>query len=332
MAIPIGRREFIVGLGGAAMASPLLAHAQQHERMRRIGVLMNLSPGDQEGQSRIAGFLQGLQEHGWAVGGNVRIDYRWGGNDAGLYRKGAEEFIAATPDVLLASTDFALTALQSLTRTVPIVFVNLVDPVGGGFVASLAHPGGNCTGFTVFEYSIAGKWVELLKQVAPGTRYAAILRDSSFPGAGAQFGVIQAVAPFLGIEPMPIDSREAVSIERSITVFAQKPNAALVTTASGIGLHRKLIIELAARYRLPAIYPFAFYASDGGLLAYGPNSIDPYRRAAGYVDRILRGEKPADLPVQAPVKYDLVINVKTATVLGLTLPPFLLATADAVIE
>jgi putative tryptophan/tyrosine transport system substrate-binding protein len=326
------RRKFIALLGGAAAAWPLAVRAQPRERMRRIGVLMNLTAGDQEAQSRIAGFLQSLQERGWVVGRNVRVEYRWGGGDAALYRKGAEELIALAPDVLLASGSAALTALRPLTRTEPIVFVNVVDPVGGGFVASLAHPGGNCTGFTLFEYSIAGKWVELLKQVAPGLKYAAILRDPRGPWASAQFGAIQAVAPSLGIELTAIDSREAVTIERAITAFAQRPNGALVTTASNIGSHRKLIIELAARHRLPAIYPFAYYVNDGGLLAYGPNSIDQYRLAAGYLDRILKGEKPADLPVQAPTKYELVINLKTAKALGLDVPPTVLARADDVIE
>jgi putative ABC transport system substrate-binding protein len=325
------RREFITLLGGAA-AWPLAARAQQRERMRRIGALMNLTAGDQEGQSRIAGFLQGLQERGWAVGGNVRIDYRWGGNDAALYRRGAEELIALAPDVVLASGTAALGAVHSLTRTVPMVFVNVVDPVGGGFVASLAQPGGTSTGFTVFEYSIAGKWLELLKQIAPNLRYAAVLRDPSSPYASAQFGVIQALAPSLSVELVPIDSRSAEEIERAITAFAQKPNGGLVATASAIGLNRKLIIELAARHRLPAIYPFAYYAGDGGLLAYGPNSIDQYRRAAGYVDRILKGEKAADLPVQAPTRYELVINLKTARALALDVPPTLLARADEVIE
>jgi putative tryptophan/tyrosine transport system substrate-binding protein len=325
------RREVIRLIGGAA-AWPLAARAQPRERMRRIGVLMNLDAGDQEGQSRIAGFLQGLQERGWVVGGNVRIDFRWGGNDAALYRKGAEELIALGPDIVVASGTVALGAVHSQTRTVPIVFVNVVDPVGGGFVVSLGHPGGNSTGFTVFEYSIAGKWLELLKQIEPNLRYAAVLRDPNNPTASGQFGVIQALAKSLDVEVVPIDSREAEEIERAISTFAQKRNGGLVITASAIGLHRKLIIELAARQRLPAIYPFAYYASDGGLLAYGPNSIDQYRRAAGYVDRILKGEKPADLPVQAPVKYELVVNLKTAKALGREVPPALLTQADEVIE
>jgi putative ABC transport system substrate-binding protein len=330
----VKRRTFITLLGGAA-AWPLATRAQQREPMRRIGVLMNQSPGDQEAQSRIAGFLQGLQERGWEVGRNVRIEYRWGGAaDAALYRKDADELIAGAPDVLLASTDSALAALQQLTRTVPIVFVNVVDPVGRGFVASLAQPGGNSTGFTVFEYSIAGKWLELLKQIAPNLRYTGILRAPSGAGGGAigQFGVIQALAPSLGVELAPIDASDAETIERGITAFAQKPNGGLVTLASNLGLHRELISALAARHRLPAIYPFAYYAHAGGLLAYGPNSIDNYRRAAGYVDRILKGEKPADLPVQAPTKYELVINLKTAKALGLTVPDALLARADEVIE
>jgi putative ABC transport system substrate-binding protein len=293
---------------------------------------MQFTADDPEAQARIAGLLQGLQERGWVVGGNVRIDHRWGRNDAALYRKGAEELIALAPDILVASGTQALAAVHSLTRTLPIVFVNIVDPVGGGFVASLARPGNNSTGFTVFEYSIAGKWLELLKQIAPNLRHAAVLRDPSTPHASAQFGVIQALAPSLSVEIVPIDSRIAEEIERAITAFAQKPNGGLITTASAIGLNRKLIIGLAARHRLPAIYPFAFYAGDGGLLAYGPNSIDPYRRAAGYVDRILKGEKPADLPVQAPTKYELVINLKTAKALGIDVPATLLAIADEVIE
>jgi putative tryptophan/tyrosine transport system substrate-binding protein len=327
------RRRTFISLVGAAATWPLAARAQQRDRMRRIGVLMNQSPGDQEAQSRIAGFLQGLQELGWMVGRNVRIEYRWGGAaDAAQYRKGADELIAVAPDILLASTDSALDALQSVTRTVPIVFVNVVDPVGRGFVASLARPGGNSTGFTVFEYSIAGKWLELLKQIAPSLRYAGILRAPSGAGSIGQFGVIQALAPSLGLELVPIIASEAETIERGVTAFAQKSERGLVTLASDLGSHRELIIALAARHRLPAIYPFAYYANAGGLLSYGPNSIDNYRRAAGYVDRILKGEKPSDLPVQAPVKYDLVINLKAAKALGLTMPDRLLATADDVIE
>jgi putative tryptophan/tyrosine transport system substrate-binding protein len=327
----VKRRQFITLIGGAA-AWPLAARAQPRKPMRRIGVLTNLTAGDQEAQSRIAGFLQGLQERGWVVGRNVRIDYRWGGNDAALFRKSAEELLALAPDIFLATGAIGLSALQPLTRTVPIVFVNVVDPVGGGFVASLAHPGGNCTGFTVFEFSIAGKWAELLKQAVPGLRNTAILRDPSVASAGAQFGAIQAVAPSLGLELTPIDSREAETIERGVGAFARKSNGGLVTLSSSVGVHRKLVIELAARHRLPAIYPFAYYASDGGLLAYGPDSVENYRRAAGYVDRILNGEKPGDLPVQAPTKYELVINLKTAKTLGLEIPPTLLARADEVIE
>jgi ABC-type uncharacterized transport system substrate-binding protein len=332
------RREFMSLLGSAAAASSLSwpslrAHAQEPGRMRRIGVLMNLSPGDQEVQARLAGFLQGLQERGWAVGRNVRIDYRWGGSDAALFRKGAEELLQSAPDILLASSTPAIAALQSLTRTVPIVFVNVVDPVGAGFVASLGRPGGNSTGFSLFEYSIAGKRLELLKEIAPGLKRAAVLRDSSNPSGIGQFAVLQATAPALRMELTPVDTREADAIERDLTAFARQPDGGLVVVASATqGFHRNLIFTLAARLRLPAVYTFSYYVSDGGLLSYGPNSIDNYRRAAEYVDRILKGEKPADLPVQAPVKYELAINLKTAKALGLDVPATLLARADEVIE
>jgi putative ABC transport system substrate-binding protein len=332
------QRRFITLLGGAAAAfslswPPPRAHAQTPSRMRRIGVLMNLSPGDQEAQARLAGLLQGLQERGWAVGRNVRIDYRWGGNDAALFRRGGAELLQSVPDILLASSTPAIAALQSLTRTVPIVFVNVVDPVGAGFVASLGRPGGNSTGFSLFEYSIAGKLLELLKEIAPGLKRVAVLRDSSNPSGIGQFAVLQATALALRMELTPIDTREADAIERDLTAFARLPDGGLVVVASATqGFHRNLIFKLAARLRLPAVYPFSYYVSDGGLLSYGPSSIDNYRRAAEYVDRILKGEKPADLPVQAPVKYELVINLKTAKALGLTVPDTLLARADEVIE
>jgi putative tryptophan/tyrosine transport system substrate-binding protein len=324
------RREFIALLGGAAVL-PLLARAQQPERMRRIGVLMNLSADDPEAQTRIAAFMQGLQEAGWVLGTNLRVDFRWGGN-ANRYRQGAEELAALTPDLILASTDPALVAAQSVARTVPIVFVNVIDPVGMGIVASLSRPGGNTTGFTLFEYGIAGKLLELLKGIAPGIELVGVLRDPTNASAAGQLGAIQAVAPSFGIALTPIDARDGAEVERVVAEFARSPKGGLIVLASGLGAHRDLFIALAARHRLPAIYPFAYYVNAGGLICYGPDSIDQYRRAASYVDRILKGEKPADLPIQAPTKYALTIKLKTAKALGLTVPPTLLARADEVIE
>jgi putative tryptophan/tyrosine transport system substrate-binding protein len=292
---------------------------------------MNLTPGDPEAQTRIAGFMQGLQELGWAVGRNLRVDYRWGG-DADRYRIGAEELVALAPNVILASTNPALVAAQQVTRTLPIVFVNVVDPVGQGFVAGLARPGGNATGFTLYEYGIAGKWLELLKQIAPRVTRAAILRDPTNSNSLGQLGAIQAVAPSLGVELTLIDGRDAAGTEHKVTTFARSPNGGLIVLASGLGGHRDLYITLAARHRLPAVYPFPYFVSAGGLICYGPDSVDQYRRAATYVDRILKGEKAADLPVQAPVKYELVINLKTAKALGLDVPATVLARADEVIE
>jgi putative tryptophan/tyrosine transport system substrate-binding protein len=325
------RRDFITLLGGAAAWS-LGARAQQREKMRRIGVLMNLASDDAEGQARLAAFLQGLQEAGWAVGRNVRIDLRWGAGDADSFRKQAAELVALAPDVVLASGIPAATPLLQATRTVPIVFVQVVDPVGAGVVASLARPGGNATGFTIFEFSIAGKWVELLKEIAPSVTRAAVLRDASISAIG-QFGAIQSVAPSLGIELTPVGLSDAGEIERAIAAFARSPNGGLVVTpvTSSI-VHRDLIIKLAARHRLPAVYGQRSFVNDGGLICYGPDSLDPFRRAAGYVDRILKGEKPADMPVQAPTKYELVINLKTAKALGLDLPSSVLTRADEVIE
>ncbi len=327
------RREFITLLGSAAAAWPLAARAQPSERMRRIGVLMNLAADDAEGQARLAAFLQGLQETGWAVGRNVRIDLRWGAGDAELYRRYATELVALAPDVVLAAGAVAAQALLSVSRSVLIVFANAGDPVGTGFVASLARPGGNATGFTIFEFSMGGKWLELLKQIAPGVTRVAVLRNPTVASGIGQFGAIQSVAPSVGVELRPVDARDPGEIERAITAFADVPNGGLIVTqnASTI-LHRNLIITLAARHRLPAIYAYRFFVTDGGLIAYGPDSLDGYRRAAGYVDRILKGEKPADLPVQAPTKFDLAINLKTAKALGLTVPDMLLARADEVIE
>ena len=326
------RRSFITLLGGAA-AWPLATQAQQPERMRRIGVLMNLAADDTEAQARLAAFSQGLQELGWTVGRNVQIDYRWGAADPNHIPKGALELVALAPDVIMATSSPATAALLQATRTVPIVFVQVADPVGAGLVASLAQPGGNATGFSVFEYGISVKWLELLKEIAPRVTRAAILRDPTIAAGIGQMGAMQGVAPGFGMELHPLGVRDAGEIERAIAAFARSANAGLIVTASPLTVvHRELIISLAVRYRLPAVYPLRFFVTDGGLISYGPDSIDPYRCAAGYVDRILKGEKPADLPVQAPTKYELVINLKTAKALGIEIPPTVLARADEVIE
>ena len=328
------RRDFIRGLGGAAATWPLAVRAQQDERVRRIGVLVASPADDAEVQARLAAFKEGLAQLGWTEGRNVRIDTRWATTNADDLRKHAAELAASTPDVLVgASGTTTAAALLQATRTVPIVFAIVVDPVGAGFVASLARPGGNATGFTMFEYGMSGKWLELLKQIAPGVTRAAVLRDPAIASGIGQFGAVQAVAPSLRVELSPVDVRDAPEIERAVTAFAGIENGGLVVTASPSGtVHRELIIALAARHKLPAVYWQRFYRASGGLMSYGPDLLDQYRRAAGYVDRILKGEKPADLPVQAPTKYELVINLKTAKALGLTVPPSLLARADEVIE
>ena len=328
------RRDFIRGLGGAAATWPLAVRAQQDERVRRIGVLVASPADDAELQARVAAFKEGLAQLGWTEGRNVRIDTRWATTNADDLRKHAAELAASTPDVLVgASGTTTVAALLQATRTVPIVFAIVVDPVGAGFVASLARPGGNATGFTMFEYGMSGKWLELLKQIAPGVTRAAVLRDPAIASGIGQFGAVQAVAPSLRVELSPVDVRDAPEIERAVTAFAGIENGGLVVTASPSGtVHRELIIALAARHKLPAVYWQRFYRRDGGLMSYGPDLLDQFRRAAGYVDRILKGEKPADLPVQAPTKYELVINLKTAKALGLTVPPSLLARADEVIE
>jgi ABC-type uncharacterized transport system substrate-binding protein len=333
MASHIERRKFLATLGGAAAAWPLAARAQQPERVRRIGLLMNRAPDDPEGQARIAAFLQGLQEWGWAVGRNVQIDYRWGAGDADRIRKFAAELIVLAPDVILSAGSPSVAALQQATHTVPIVFVTVVDPVSSGFVDTLARPGGNITGFALYEYSISGKWLQLLKEIAPRVTRAAVIRDPALTAGGGQLGVIQAVAPSVGVEVTPVNVRDAGEIERAITAFARSPNGGLIVTGSTLaGVHRDLIIALAARHKLPAVYSVRYFVVDaGGLISYGPDFLDQYRRAAGYVDRILKGEKPADLLVQAPTKYELVINVKAAKALGLEVPPTLLARADEVI-
>jgi putative ABC transport system substrate-binding protein len=327
----IRRRDFITLLGGAA-AWPVAVRAQQNDRIRRIGVFMNLPADDPEGQARNTAFVQVLQQLGWTDGRNARIDTRWG-TDAGSTRKYAAELVALAPDVILASASTATSALQQTTRTVPIVFVTVIDPVGAGYVESLARPGGNLTGFSLFEYGLSGKWLELLKEIAPGVTRVAVLRDTAVGSGVGQYAIIQAVAPSLGVELRPIDMRDAGEIERAVAAFAHVPNSGLIIVgAPSLVVHRNLIITLAARYRLPAIYPFRYHVTSGGLISYGPDSIDPYRRAAGYVDRILKGERPVDLPVQAPTKYKLTINLKTAKALGLDVPTSLLARADEVIE
>jgi putative tryptophan/tyrosine transport system substrate-binding protein len=328
------RRTFITLLGGAAAAAwPLAARAQQPERMRRIGALMTSAADDPISQVNAGALLQGLQQLGWTLGRNVQIDYRWGAATIDRVRKYAEELVALAPDVILASGGTVVGALEQATSTVPIVFVQATDPVGSGLVASLARPGGNATGFTQFEYGISAKWLEVLKEIAPRVTRAAVIRDPTASSGGGQLGALQGVAPAAGVEVSPIDARDAGGIERAVTAFARTSNSGLIVTSSRLAaLHRNLIITLAARHRLPAVYPYRFYVAGGGLISYGPDLIDEYRRAAGYVDRILRGEKPADLPVQTPTKYELAINLKTAKALGIEVPPTLLARADEVIE
>jgi putative ABC transport system substrate-binding protein len=326
----IGRRDVVTLLGGAAAAWPLAARAQRG--MRRIGVLMVLPADDQEAQARLTAFAQGLQQLGWTVGQNVRVDYRWGRSNADALRN-ASELAALAPDVILAHSSAAVAPLLQATRTVPVVFTIVADPVGAGYVESLARPGGNATGFTNYEYAIAGKWLELLKEIAPGVTRVAVLRESAISAGPAQFGAIQIVAPSFGVELRPVDVRDSGEIELAVTAFAQGSNGGLIVTGSpAAAVHRELIVALAARHRLPAVYNGRFWVTGGGLISYGPDYVDQFRRAAGYVDRILRGEKPADLPVQAPTKYELVINLKTAKSLGIEMPPTLLARADEVIE
>jgi putative tryptophan/tyrosine transport system substrate-binding protein len=326
----VRRRQFIALLGGAA-AWPLAARAQQGKQ-RRIGVLMHLAADDPESSTRIAALRQGLHHLGWADGGNVLIEYRWAKGQADLFRQGAKELVQLAPDVLVASTSLAVPALQEASRTLPIVFINVVDPVGAGFAASLAAPGGNATGFALFEFGISAKWLELLKEIAPSVTRIAILRDASLTGVG-QLGAIQAVGSSFGVELTTIGIDDLNQMELALTKFARSPNVGLIVTLSQpAAVHRALIIGLAAKLGLPAIYALPLFAKSGGLIAYGPNVVDPYRRAAEYIDRILKGEKPADLPVQAPTKYEMVINLKTAKALALTIPPMLLARADEVIE
>ena len=325
------RRSFITLLGGAA-AWPLAARAQQPERVRRVGVIAPTAPDDAEAQTRFAALRQGLQRFGWIEGRNLQIDARWGAGDAGAIGSAATELAALAPDVIVATGSAAAAILQA-TRTVPIVFVSVPDPVGSGFVESLAQPGGNATGFIMFEYGLSAKWLELLKEIAPGVTRAAVLRDPAIVAGIGQFAVIQSAAPSVGVDVSAINMRDGAEIERAVTAFARRPNGGLILTASALAaIHRDLVVSLAARYKLPAVYITRYFVAGGGLVSYGPDFVDQYRRAAEYVDRVLKGTKPADLPVQAPTKYELVINLKTAKALGLEIPPTVLARADEVIE
>lgn len=326
------RRNFIAVVGGAVAAWPLVVRAQQPNQQRRIGVLLNRSANDPEGQARLAAFQQGLQQLGWNDGQNVRVDVRWGEDKFEREHQYAAELVALSPDVLLASGTLSLSELQRLSHTLPIVFAAVSDPVGAGVVESLAHPGGNATGFMLFEYTMSGKWLELLRQIAPHLTRVGMLGMANVPTVPAAFASIQATAQSLGIEARPLTVRDAGEIERAVTSFAG-PNAGLIVETSASGsIHRDLIIALAAQYKLPAIYVYPFDAIEGGLVSYGPDPVEPFRRAADYVDRILKGARPADLPVQAPTKYQLVINLKTARALGITVPQALQAGADQVIE
>ena len=328
------RRDFLGVLGGGAAAGfPFVARAQQPARIRQIGALMNLVADDAVAQARNAAFLQGLQQFGWEVGRNVRIHYRWTGGNPDNIRKFAAELVALAPDVIITSGAAHTEPLQRATRTVPIVFVSVTDPVGAGLVDSLPRPGGNTTGFITFEYGIGAKWLEMLKQIAPGVTRVAVVRDAAISAGTGQFGATQSVAPSFGVEARPIGVRDAGEIERTLTAFAREPNGGMIVTASALAnRHRALIIATAARHRLPAVYSNRYFVTDGGLISYAPDTIDLYRQSAGYVDRILKGEKPSDLPVQAPTKFELAINLKTAKQIGVTIPPPVLARADRVIK
>jgi putative ABC transport system substrate-binding protein len=329
---PLKRRDFITLLGGAAVW-PLAARAQMGERVRQIGVLTGSAADDPDAQTRVAALRQGLQQLGWIEGRNLRIDARWGAGDAAAIRKAATELAALAPDVIVAGGSAGAAAILQATRTVPIVFVIVPDPVGSGFVESLAQPGGNATGFMMFEYGLSAKWLELLKEIAPRVTRAGVLRDPALTAGIGQFAVIQSVALSAGVDVSAINLREAAEIERAVSAFARRPNGGLILTASALtAIHRDLVVSLAARHKLPTVYVSRFFVAGGGLVSYGPDFVDQYQRAAGYVDRILKGDKPAELPVQAPTKYELVINLKTAKALGLEVPPSLLARADEVIE
>ena len=326
------RREFIGLLGGAA-AWPLAARAQQGERMRRIAALMNQRADDAEGRARHVAFVDQMRQLGWAEGRNLHIDTRWGASDAELARRYTTELVALAPDLILATGSVSMPPLLQATRNIPIVFATVPDPVGAGYIDNLARPGGNVTGFTPFEFGIGAKWLEVLKEIAPQVKRVAVVRDPAISAGLGQFGAIQSVAPSLGVELTPVNIRDAAELQRAIEAFASGANGGLILTGSALAVaRRELIIALAARHKLPGVYYERFFAGAGGLIAYGANLVEQYRQAAGYVDRILRGEKPADLPVQTPTKYELVINLKTARALGLEIPPTLLARADEVIE
>jgi ABC-type uncharacterized transport system substrate-binding protein len=327
------RRQFISLVGSVAAAWPLAAFAQQAEPMRRIAILMNRAADDPEGKSRLAVFKQAMEQLGWSDGRNMHIEIRWGEDDIDLERKYAAELVALSPDLILAAGTVSMTALQPLNRTLPTVFAVVADPVGAGFVTSLARPGGNATGFSLYEYGLSGKWLEILKQVAPSVTRVGVLRDVTNPAGLSYFGAIRATAQSIGVEVGPINMQDAGEIERGIVNFARMPNGGLIVTPnSSASIHRALIIGLAAKHKLPAVYPFSYMATGGGLISYGPDFVDQFRLAAGYVDRILKGEKPADLPVQQPTKYQMVINLKTAKALGLNVPNTLIGLADEVIE
>ena len=325
------RREFLSILG-CALIWPVALKAQSTERVRVVGILNILGPDDPEGQARNIVFEQALQQFGWVVGRDLKIETRQVGSDLDRARRYAAELVALAPDVIVSVGTASIVPLQQATRTIPIVFMNVSDPVGAGLVQNMAHPGGNITGFSNFEYSMSGKWAELLKQIAPKTTRALVLRDSSSATGIGQFAAVRSVAQTLGVELTPSNVRDPDEIERNVTAFARSANGGVIVTTGGTAAHRKRIISLVARFKLPAVYPYRYYALDGGLMSYGPNTREPVRRAAGYVDRILKGEKPADMPVQAPTKFELVVNLKTAKALGLTLPQSLLATANEVIE
>ena len=326
------RREFMTLLGGAA-AWPVVAHAQQSDRVRRVGVLMHTTSDEPDAQARLAAFLQGMQAAGWEVGRNLRIETRWSAGDVAHLRKSATELVALNPDVILAGMGPTAATLQQASRAVPIVFAQTVDPVGSGVANSMSQPGGNATGFLQFDYDLSGKWLELLKEVAPQVKRVGVLRDSGTSAGAGQWAVIQAFSRAAGVELSPIDPRTAAEIERGVMALSRSPNSGMIVTASAVSLiHRDFIVSLAERYRLPAVYAYRSFIPAGGLISYGVNLVGLYRLAAGYVDRILKGEKPADLPVQRPTKYELAINLKTAKALGLEVPPTLLARADEVME
>jgi len=327
------RRDFIKVIAGSTTSWPLAARAQQTDRMRRIGVLMNLLSNDPEGQPRLTAFTQALSKLGWTEGGNLHTDIRWASADNPNLSRQAEELVALKLDVILASPGTSVVAVQRVTSSVPIVFASVIDPVGGGFIRTMARPGGNTTGFTAFEYSISGKWLDLLRELAPNVKRVAVLRDPSYGTGIGQFAAIQSAASSSGMELSAFDLRDASAIERDLAAFSRESNGGVITTpAGGAAVHRQLIISLLTQYRLPNVYPFRYFTAIGGLASYGPNTTDQFAQAASYVDRILKGEKPADLPVQAPTKYELIINLKTAKAIGLTIPQSLLARADEVIE